>query len=238
MKAYLKSWFLYLSIWELLARMWNRPVLLPSFTAVLTTFLTQLLNLRIVHHVLTTLMRVGLGASISFLLALSLAFVAYEFERIRPWLNPLLVLSRSVPNITFILLILIWFSREISVIIIVVLIVFPVFYGQLMGGLLSIHSDLLDVLILYPESIKTRLIKVYLPSLKTAMVEGLKSALSLGFKVAVMAEILGQVQPGLGYLMHIARIQFDMQALFAYTLWMIVVIVVMEYLIEYINAKI
>jgi NitT/TauT family transport system permease protein len=237
MKRHIKSWLVYLGLWEILARLWNRPVLLPSFSTVLRTFAWQLVDFRIIHHVINTLVRVGIGVGISFVLALCLAVIAYEFKRVRPWLNPLLIISRSVPNITFILLILIWFSREISVTIIVVLIVFPVFYAQLMGGLMSINSELLDVLAMYPEHVKTRLIKVYLPSLQTSMVEGLKSALSLGFKVAVMAEILGQVQPGLGYLMHVARTQFDMQALFAYTLWMITVIVLIESLIEKLHQK-
>ncbi len=238
MKLTLKTWLVYLGIWELVAWLWNRPVLLPSFTSVIRTFLSQIMDISIYPHLSATLVRVGVGVSASFILALCLALLAYEFKRLQPWLNPLLIISRSVPNITFILLILIWFSREISVMIIVILIVFPVFYAQLMGGLLSIHKELLDVLVMYPESLKARLTQVYLPSVQTAMVEGLKSALSLGFKVAVMAEILGQVQPGLGYLMHLARTQFEMRELFAYTLWMIAIIAGIETLIEKLNQHI
>jgi NitT/TauT family transport system permease protein len=58
--------------------------------------------------------------------------------------------------------------------------------------------------------------------------EGIKGALSLGFKVGVMAEILGQVQPGLGYLMHIARINFETADVFAYTAIMIIIVVIIE----------
>ena len=43
-----------------------------------------------------------------------------------------------------------------------------------------------------------------------------------------MAEILGQVQPGLGYLMHIARMNFETTDLFAYTAIMILVVVIIE----------
>ena len=50
-----------------------------------------------------------------------------------------------------------------------------------------------------------------------------------------MAEILGQVQPGLGYLMHLARMNFETVDLFAYTAIMIMVVVLIEKGIEFIK---
>jgi len=43
-----------------------------------------------------------------------------------------------------------------------------------------------------------------------------------------MAELLGQVQPGLGYQLYLAKLDLNTTALFAYTGWMILTVVLSE----------
>jgi NitT/TauT family transport system permease protein len=175
-----------------------------------------------------TLSRVVLGTIIAFCLSLLFAIGSYDFKWIKQALNPLILISKTIPNITYILLVLIWFSRELSVLFVTILILFPVLYTQITTSLLELNPELLEVLKLYPETYYYRLIKVILPLIRISLYEGIKAALSLGFKVGVMAEILGQVQPGLGYLMHIARMNFETVDLFAYTAIMIIVVILIE----------
>ena len=51
------------------------------------------------------------------------------------------------------------------------------------------------------------------PSLK----EGVRGSLSLGLKVGVMAEILGQVQPGIGHQLSRGRVNLEMADICAWT---------------------
>lgn len=221
-------WAVYFSLWQGLALIIHKPIILPSFTEVLFVMIRQAGELSFWTGMGVTLLRVLYGTLIAFILALSLALLGYHFKRVAVWIAPLLTVSKTIPNITYILLILIWFSREASVTLITLLVVFPVLYAQIMGGLSSINPELLDVVKLYPETLNNYIFKVLLPLITPNLREGLIIALSLGFKVGVMAEILGQVAPGIGYLLYGAKVQFEIAEIFALTGWMILVVVLLE----------
>lgn len=228
MRRKILIWSLYFALWQGIAMVVNQAVILPSFTDVFVRLIQHLSQSTLYINLFYTLFRVILGTFIAFVLSLSFALLSYDFKWIKQALNPLILISKTIPNITYILLVLIWFSRELSVLFVTILILFPVLYNQISISLMEINPELLELLKLYPETYYYRLIKVILPLIKISLFEGIKGALSLGFKVGVMAEILGQVQPGLGYLMHIARMNFETVDLFAYTAIMIIVVILIE----------
>ncbi len=228
MKRKVLIWLFYFILWQMIAMIVNQSVILPSFLDVLNRLVYILSDVSFYNHLFITLFRVILGTLSAFVLSFIFAILSYDFKLINQALKPLVLVSKTIPNITYILLVLIWFSREMSVFFVTLLILFPVLYTQISTGLLGINPEHLEVLKLYPETYFHRLTKVIIPLIRISLFEGLKGALSLGFKVGVMAEILGQVQPGLGYLMHIARMNFETIDLFAYTAIMIMVVVLIE----------
>ena len=228
MKRKVLIWLFYFILWQMIAMIVNQSVILPSFLDVLNRLVYILSDVSFYNHLFITLFRVILGTLSAFILSFIFAILSYDFKLINQALKPLVLVSKTIPNITYILLVLIWFSREMSVFFVTLLILFPVLYTQISTGLLGINPEHLEVLKLYPETYFHRLTKVIIPLIRISLFEGLKGALSLGFKVGVMAEILGQVQPGLGYLMHIARMNFETVDLFAYTAIMIMVVVLIE----------
>lgn len=228
MKRKVLIWLFYFILWQMIAMTVNQSVILPSFLDVLKRLVYILCDVSFYNHLFITLFRVILGTLSAFILSFIFAILSYDFKLINQGLKPLVLVSKTIPNITYILLVLIWFSREMSVFFVTLLILFPVLYTQISTGLLGINPEHLEVLKLYPETYFHRLTKVIIPLIRISLFEGLKGALSLGFKVGVMAEILGQVQPGLGYLMHIARMNFETVDLFAYTAIMIMVVVLIE----------
>ena len=228
-------WILYFVIWQGIAMFVNQSIILPSFLDVFNRLVTILSDSPFYVHLFYTLFRVVLGTVVAFVLSFIFAILSYDFDFVDNALKPIVLISKTIPNITYILLVLIWFSREMSVFFVTLLILFPVLYTQISSALLGINPEHLEVLKLYPETYFYRLFKVILPLIKISLIEGIKGALSLGFKVGVMAEILGQVQPGLGYLMHLARMNFETVDLFAYTAIMIMVVVLIEKGIEFIK---
>lgn len=237
MKRKVLIWLFYFILWQIIAMIVNQSVILPSFLDVLNRLVYILSDVSFYNHLFITLFRVILGTLSAFILSFIFAILSYDFKLINQGLKPLVLVSKTIPNITYILLVLIWFSREMSVFFVTLLILFPVLYTQISTGLLGINPEHLEVLKLYPETYFHRLTKVIIPLIRISLFEGLKGALSLGFKVGVMAEILGQVQPGLGYLMHIARMNFETVDLFAYTAIMIMVVVLFEKSMDFIKNR-
>jgi len=60
----------------------------------------------------------------------------------------------------------------------------------------------------------------------------MKSSLSLGVKVAVMAEILAGLPYGVGRAINYSRIQFDMVGVFAWTVWLVIMILFIDYILN------
>lgn len=218
----------YLFLWEFLSLSMGNALILPSVQSILFSMVNFGLSAHFWLSVTQTLLRVLMGTGLSFILALGLALLVYEKPKLKVFFEPVLAISKSIPNISYILIILIWFSRDVSVTLISLLVVFPILYQQFLVALLSIETDLLEVEKLYPETRMNHYLKVLLPLMRLSLLEGLISALSLGFKVGVMAEILGQVQPGLGYLMYVSKVNIEMVDLFALSAWLIVFVILIE----------
>lgn len=218
----------YILIWELLSLSVGNALILPSVRSILVSMLKFGLSANFWLSISQTLLRVLIGTGFSFILALSLALLVYEKPKLKVFFEPVLSISKSIPNISYILIILIWFSRDVSVMLISLLVVFPILYQQFLVSLLSIEPDLLEVEKLYPETRMNHYLKVLFPLMRISLLEGLISALSLGFKVGVMAEILGQVQPGLGYLMYVSKVNIEMVDLFALSAWLVLFVILIE----------
>jgi len=221
-------WILYLTAWQVLAMMVHRSIILPSFFEVLNLMLHQATQASLYLGIFASLSRVIIGLLIALVLAMSLALLSSEYPKTKPYFKPLVFIAKTIPNITYILLILVWFSREISVSIITLFILFPVLYSHLSVSLEAIYPRFKDVWALYPESFIHKFTKVLLPLIKSHLIEAITNALSLGFKVGIMAELLGQVSPGLGYLLYTAKVNVDTIALFAYTAWLIMTVLIVE----------
>ena len=224
-------WLFYALIWELAALLVHRAIILPSFLSVLSLMLSQMTTSVLYLSLGTSLIRVLIGTLVALVLALTTSLLVESHPSLKPWFRPLVLVSKTIPNITYILIILIWFSREMTVSIITLLILFPVLYSHLSTAIDTVLPEYNDLRALFPESYFHRLIKVILPLIKPHLIESIQTAFSLGFKVGVMAELLGQVQPGLGYQLYLAKLDLNTTALFAYTGWMILTVVLLEKLI-------
>jgi len=221
-------WLFYGCLWEGAAYLVHRAILLPSLTSVITLMFQQTQTSVLYISLGFSLFRVLIGTIFALILALTLSLLGESFPNLKAWFRPLILISKTIPNITYILIVLIWFSREMTVSLITLFILFPVLYSHLSTAIETIMPEYKDLHELFPENYFHRLIKVILPLIKVHLIESIQTAVSLGFKVGVMAELLGQVQPGLGYQLYLAKLDLNTTALFAYTAWMIVTVIMVE----------
>ena len=174
--------------------------------------------------ILATLLRVF----ISFLLALIIGTILGIFsglsKKVNDYLYPIISLMQTIPQIAYILILLVWFKSLTALIVIVLLMILPIFYNNAVNGIVNIDSDLKDVINLYHHSFSFNLFHVYLPLIKGYLVSAIETALPLSLKVGVMAEIFVSANRGIGKQLYFARVQIDMVSIFAWTLWMVIII--------------
>lgn len=219
--------------WYLFALYLSNDILLPLPSVVLERMLLDFTTQDFFIIVFTTFRRTLIGLLIALGMALILGLASSLNKTLKELLSPLIIISKTIPNISYIFIILVWFSREISVTIIAFLILFPVLYATITSAMDQFNQELKDVLLLYPEKTGFTLRKLYLPHLFPFVLNGLKTAFGLGLKVSVMAEILGQVQVGIGKQLYLCRINLDMIGIFAWTIWIILLCVGVEMLFRF-----
>lgn len=224
-------------LWQIAAFTIDNDWLLPYPIQVFSRMLLFLSNSSFYRSIGSSLGRILLGLMFAFTLAFMFAYASFKSNIFKDFFTPVLMLSRSIPNISYILIVLVWFNSEMSTAIICFLILFPTIYSSLYNGWRDIDDELLSVMRLYQTTFIYRVRKVYFPLLKSSIYASMANGLSLSFKVGVMAEIFSQVQIGIGREMNLCRLNFDMIGLFAWTGWIVILLILLEKMISKILKK-
>jgi ABC-type nitrate/sulfonate/bicarbonate transport system ATPase subunit len=116
-----------------------------------------------------------------------------------------------------ILIAFLWFGQERTPVFTAFLIVFPVMAANTSAGVRAVDLKLVELARVYGLSRPQRLGALYLPAIAPFIVGGLRSALSLCWKVVVAAEVLVQPLRALGTGMQRAKAQLETAELFAWT---------------------
>ena len=233
MKKYSRygSVLILLLLWYIIAIQMNNEFRMPNPIDVFLRMGEQLALPDFYSAVGVTLLRSLGGLLIAFLLALILSISSFYNHVMKEILSPIILLTKSIPNISYIIIVLIWFGREISAFIITFLILFPMFYASFLHGFASIDHKLEKVMALYKASRWQEIKQVRLPMLRPYMKGSLSSGVGLAFKVGVMSEILGQVNYGIGRELQYCRTGLDMIGIFAWTGWIILLLIILDYVL-------
>lgn len=232
-KEYFITTLFLIGLWYLGAYFVQNDILIPFPHDVLMNVVRILGDLSQYQAIIYTIWRVTVGFLISFVLALLCSIFAYEYESINRLFTPILLITKTIPNVSYIILCLIWFGSEGAVSVVSFMILFPVFYSSFFQTLENESQSLKDVDAIYNTSLWDKIIHRILPSLYLTMLSTGKTAYSLGFKVGVMAEILGQVRLGIGKQLYYAKINLDTTNLLAWTIIIIIISIIFELIFNY-----
>ena len=219
-------------IWQLAAMLVNKPLILPSPLTVAQLMIHQAASGEFYRALFATIFRVVRGLAVAFVMALAGAVASGMNRKFEASFEVINNIIKTVPNISYIILILVWLGSENSVTVITVFILFPNLYGSMLVGMKSVPQVILDMAALERMPFLTRLYAVYWPYLFPSMMSALKTAFGMGFKVSIMAEILGAVREGIGREMSFARTYVETGSIFAWTIWVIIVSMLVDALFD------
>ncbi len=229
-KSYLITTIFLIIIWFLLYFIIQRPFIIPSPLETLKYLGELIVSLDFYKAVLMTLTRILCGFILSLIIALILSIISFEVPIFANLFTPINILTKTIPNISYMIIALIWFGSEGSVTTVVFMILFPIFYNSFYDTLKNENSVLLDVEKIYKESFFYKIRYRTLPELLPNILSTGKTAISLAFKVGVMAEILGSVNLGIGRQISFCKTQLNMSGIFAWTFIIIMMCVLFDYI--------
>lgn len=223
---------LILVIWQLIAVSVDNNILIPSPLETIMSIFSLLMKPGTWTSIAITLMRVIRGLCLSLLLSLFLLFLYEANHRTEKWFAPIVTLISSIPNISYMILAIIWLGSEGSVSIVTMMVLFPVTFQGLFSSILDEEESLKDVQVLYKETFLYRVRYHLLPMLSITILRTMKTALQLGFKVGIMAEIVASVRTGIGRSMHFANLNLNTAEVLSWTIIIILLSMCITALID------
>ena len=177
---------------------------------------------------LVSLLRVVWGVLISIILGCLLAYLTSVSRLLHTLISPALSAIKATPVASFIILALLWLNRSILPVFITALIVVPIVWANVSEGIRSVRGDLREVATIYRFSFGKRLSKLYLPSIAPYFFAACQSALGMAWKASIAAEILAVPQHSIGTEIFISKQYLLSSTLFAWTLVVIILSLIIE----------
>ena len=226
--AVLLFWLL---IWQLAASLVARELLLPSPLQVARTLLRLALGAEFWLTLLRSILRILAGLLLSVLLGILLALLTHRSAILKALFSPVMTLVKSTPVASFIILALVWLGRDVVPLFIAALMVLPVVWANVSAGLDGIDPQLLEVAKVYRLPRSRVLRRITLPSVLPHLRAALCSALGLGWKAGIAAEVLTVPARSIGKRIYEAKIYLETTELFAWTAAVVLVSLLIERLL-------
>ncbi len=201
--------------WEALVRAAGLPAfILPSPLAVGRRFVQAAGEGTLLRHSVYTLSEVLLGLLAGSLLASLLGYFLARFHWLERLISPYLVASQAIPVVAIAPLLVIWFGPGMlsKVLICGLIVFFPVLVNTVVG-LRAVPDNLRDVMRSMKASRLQTLRYLELPAALPVLLGGLRIGATLSVIGAVVGEFVGSDR-GLGFLINVARGQYDTALVF------------------------
>ena len=214
-------------IWSAAALIVDDEIILPSFIDVLKKLTSMFKTGALLPEILKTTSRIMIGVFISIVFGNFLAYISYRFN-LKEYLEPLFSILRTIPVISIVLIVLFFAEKNLLSIIVVIFVTLPIVYENVHTALTNIDSGKLELAEVYDLKSGTVFRHIELPAIIKSTLMSLRIALGLSFKAGATSEVVSGATGGLGELMYVSKLSFDMPELIAITF----VIIILSFIFE------
>ena len=208
----------WLAVWQLASMALGSTLLLPGPLDVCVRLVALVPTAAFWQRVCFSLARIAAGFALGALAGVLGAFAAARWRRAGELLAPFMALAQSVPVASITVLALIWLRAANLAVLVVLLVVLPLVYENVLNGLRATDRALDDMAALFALPAMRRMRFLVLPQLYPYLSAALTTALGMAWKAGVAAEVIGIPAGSLGEAIYDAKIYFDTAGLFAVTL--------------------
>jgi NitT/TauT family transport system permease protein len=224
------SVLIWVFLWQIGATIANKSltIKIPLPVEVLNAFCKNCLSSKFWEVVFRSVARIVSG----FLLAVAVGTVggmlAGHYKIFKIFTSPILHLVRTVPVAAFIILAWLWIPSKMLPTCISFLMVLPIIWGHVDGGLSTIDNDLVEMASVFGYSKTKIMVKIKLPLIAPQLRAGCISGLGIAWKSGVAAEIISSPTGSLGALLSSAKTSINYEQVFAVTLMVVILSEILE----------
>lgn len=221
----LLAWFL---IWSAASARVKQTLLLPSPMDTLQALSVLLQKADFWASAGLSILRILAGFALGAITGSSLAAFSYRFGFLRPFFLPFVSAVKAAPIVSFIILAFVWLSPGGVPVFATALIVLPVVYSNLFTGFQMIDPLLLEMGKGFRLSWRKKIRAIYWPSILPYVRAAIASGVGMAWKAGIAAEVIATPPNALGSLLYQSKIYLDTPGLFASTLAVILLSILLE----------
>lgn len=218
----------WLLLWQIGADVIQNRILLVSPLDTLKALSTLIVSLDFWGAIWFSFARISLGFFIAFFAGLLTGTLAYWKPIIDEFLAPPIHFMKSIPVASFVILALIWTGSENLSVFISFIVVYPMIHVNTLAGLQSTDPKLLEMARVFQVPVWCQAMSIYRVALYPYLASAMKTALGMGFKSGIAAEVIGVPDGSIGEGLYMSKIYLSTAELFAWTLVIICVSVLFE----------
>ena len=222
---------LIIALWKLGALYVGTEVILPGPLRVAGSLLDVIGSPGFLSALGATTLRGVAAFLFSALLGLICGVAAGLSPVFRNLVKPLVIVIKSTPVMSFILLALIWFPSGLVPVFVSVLMAFPIIYENVVAGIRNADPRLIEMARVYRVPQGRILRSILLPGIYTFFSAGARTALGIIWKAVIAAEILSRPEAAVGSAMYEAKIYIETAEVIAWTVIAVLLSALSEFLL-------
>ena len=176
--------------------------------------------------------RILLGVSLAVALGTVLAVLTEKNRWLNMLISPAMTAVQATPVASFTILVLIWLDRDYVPVLICCLMGLPVVWNSVSGGIRMTDIQLLEMAKVYRLSGFQIFRRIYVPSVLPVFRMACSSALGLGWKAGIAAEVLTVPRSSIGRMISESKLYLMTEELFAWTLAVIALSLLLQKLLQ------
>jgi len=198
----------------------------------ISRFVTSIASGEMIRHAGYTVEEAALGGVIGAVPAIILPFALRRMPAVVQVLDPFMIGGYGAPKLALAPLFILWFGIGIeSKIAVVASIVFFIEYFSTLSGVRQLDAKLVQMAQLVGANERQVARHVVFPSAVPNIFAGLRISLPIGIAVAVVTELISSNR-GLGYLVQIGAMNFDVTQVFAALLGATILVLAVGYAVD------
>lgn len=218
----------WLAVWQLAAIIIGEGILIVSPLSVLKTLLELLAGTEFYGIVGFSFLRISIGIVLAMLIGISLALLAYKLPAAEILLRPLMGAIKAAPVASFVVIALLAVGSKNLSSLISFLMLMPVFYTGLLTGMKSVEPERFEAAAVFGMLNRDRFRFIYLPYVAPHFSSACEVGIGIAWKAGVSAEVIGIAAGSIGGTLYDAKLNLEMETLFAYTLVVIIISLLLE----------
>lgn len=216
----------------------GNDLIIPSPKQTMSVLIGLSIKLETYTIIGMSLFRVFISLIIGIGLGILFGMLAGLSDWVRKLIQPVVLVIKSTPVVSFIIILLVYVDRAWVPSICGMLLCFPIIYSNMLEGYKMVDDQLISMSNVYKVPFKRKLQKLYLPSTLPYLYAGILTSIGICWKATIAAEVISFLDNSIGYQILNGKVTIEYDHIFAWTIIIILCSLLIEVVAKYLIKKV